>query len=113
MVDVLRELGYLIYDWLVDASAEPGFWSGVVVGMAGLAVAAFVVFQVKVWWGKVTAPLQPQKVSHTTDKTPAQMLVSSCTTLLVGIVVFVCVMSILIEVLSPGTLQQFLQSLGL
>jgi hypothetical protein len=113
MVDVLRDLGYLITDWLVDVSAEPGFWSGFVAGMAGLAIAASVVFQVKVWWGKVTAPLQPQRVTHTTDKTPAQMLVSSCTTLVVGVLVFICAAALIIEVLVPGTLQRLLQALGL
>jgi hypothetical protein len=86
-------------------SVRPGLWSGVVVGMAGLAVAASVVFQVKVWWGKVTAPLQPQRVTHTTDKTPAQMLVSSCTTFVVGVFVFVCVVGLIIEMLMPGVLE--------
>ena len=112
-MDALRELGYLIYDWLVDVSAEPGFLSGLLIGVAGFALVAFVVFRVKVWWGKVTAPFSPQKVSHTTSKTPAQVVGSSCSTFLLGVLAFVCIMFLLVEIVRPGTLLEVFHALGL
>jgi hypothetical protein len=112
-VDPLRELGYLIWQWFVGVSGEPGFLSGVVIGALGLALVAFVVFRVQVWWGEVKAPFRPQTVTHKTDKTPAQVVGSSCSTFLLGLLVFVCIISLLIEILWPGTLLKVLQALGL
>jgi hypothetical protein len=97
---------------LVDVSAEPGFLSGVLIGVLGLAVAAFVVFRVRVWWGDVTAPLAPMRVTHTTSETPAQVMLSSCTTLLVGLLVLACIVGIVAEILWPGTWQRVLEVLG-
>ena len=109
----LRELGYLIYDWLVDVSTEPGFLSGLLIGVAGFALVAFVVFRVRVWWGDVTKPFKPQAVTHKTDKTPAQVVGSSCSTFFLGLMVFLCVISLVMEIIHPGTLLKVLEFLGL
>ena len=112
-MDPLSELGYLIGQWFLDVSGEPGFMSGWCLGVAGLALAAFVVFRVKTWWGDVRAPFKPQTVVHKTDKTPAQVVSGSCSTFFLGIMVFVCVISLLIEIAIPGTLLRVLEAVGL
>ena len=112
-MDPLHELGYLIWQWLVGVSGQPGFFTGVLIGALGLALVALVVFRVQVWWGEVKAPFRPQTVTHKTDKTPAQVVGSSCSTFLLGLLVFVCIISLLIEILRPGTLLEMLRALGL
>jgi hypothetical protein len=111
-VDALGELGDLVCDWFVEVSAEPGFLSGVLVGVFGLAVVAFVVFRVRVWWGNVTAPFAPLRVTHTTSETPAGVVLSSCTTFVVGLLVFACIIGIVVEILRPGTWQEVVEALG-
>lgn len=111
-MDALRELGDLLYGWFMGVSAEPGFLSGVVIGVFGLAIVAFVVFRVRVWWGHVTAPFSPLRVTHTTSETPAGVVLSSCTTFVVGLLVFACVIGIVIEMLRPGTLQEVVEAVG-
>jgi hypothetical protein len=112
-MDALSELWYLIWQWFLGVSSEPGFMSGLCLGTAGLALAAFVVFRVQNWWGSVTAPSKSQTVTCKTDKTPAQVVGGSCSTFLLGIMVFVCAVSLLVEIARPGTLEQVLQALGL
>ena len=111
-MDALRELGYLIYGWLVDVSAEPGFWPGVLMGVAGFALTAYMMFMVRVWWGNVTAPYRPQRVTHVTDATPAQVTSKSLRALVLGLLIFTCVVCGLIEILLPGGLQGVLRALG-
>jgi hypothetical protein len=111
-MDALRELGDLLCAWFLDVSAEPGFLSGVLIGAFGLAVVAFVVFRVRVWWGSVTAPFAPLRVTHTTSETPASVVLSSCTTLVVGLLVFACIIGIVAEILRPGTWQEVVGALG-
>ena len=112
-MDPLGELGYLIWQWFVGVSGEPGFMSGLCLGTAGLALAVFVVFRVKTWWGDVRAPFKPQTVVHKTDKTPAQVVGGSCTTFVLGIMVFACVISLLVEIVIPGTWLRVLEAVGL
>jgi len=112
-VDPLSELGYLIWQWFLGVSGEPGFMSGLCLGTAGLALAAFVVFRVQKWWGGVKAPFKPQTVTHKTDKTPAQVVRGSCSTFFLGIMVFVCVVSLLVEIAIPGTFLRVLEAVGL
>ena len=104
MLDVLREFGYQIRDWLEDVSAEPGFPAGFWLGVAAFAVGAFLVFQLRIWWGGVTAPFRPQTMTHTTSRTPAHVAGSSCMTLVVGIVVIVVIVFILVAVFLPDVL---------
>jgi hypothetical protein len=112
-VDSPGELGPLVRDWFQGVSGEPGFWSGVLVGVVGFAVIAFLAFKVRVWWGVVTAPYRPQSVKHVTSATPAQVTYRSFRALVLGPLVFACVVCTLIEVLCPGTLEGVLQALGL
>jgi len=84
LIDELRELVYLIRDWLV--SAEPGFWDGFWLGVVTLAIVAFLAFMVRIWWGEVTAPFRPQTVTHMTGSTPAQVTRRSCTAFVTGII---------------------------
>ena len=112
-MDPLCELWYLFLDWLVDVSAEPGFFSGAVIGAVGVALAAFAVFQVRFWCGKVKAPFKPQTVTHKTDKTPAQVVGSSCSTFVVGVVVIAFVICVLACILYPRAVQEVLRVLGL
>jgi hypothetical protein len=112
-VDPLSELRYLIWQWFLGVSSEPGFMSGLCLGTAGFALAAFVVFRVQKWWGGVTAPFKPQTVTHKTDKTPAQVVGGSCSTFFLGIMVFVCVVSLLVEIAIPGTFLRVLEAVGL
>jgi hypothetical protein len=112
-MDALGELGYLLYDWLVDIFRRPGNWTGVLVGAAGLGITTFVVFRVNVWWQDATAPFKSQKASHATGETPAQVVRSSIATLVLGILVFAFVICLGIEILRPGTLLKVLQTLGL
>lgn len=111
-MEELRELGYLLRDWLVDVSAEPGFFSGVLIGAVGLAIVAFIVFRVRVWWGQVTAPFSPLRVTHTTSETPAGVMLGSCTSFVLGLLVFACIIGIAVEVLRPGTWQEVLEAVG-
>jgi hypothetical protein len=111
-MDALRELGQLIWGWLVGVSGEPGFFAGALIGIVGLIVVGFVWFRVKVWWGNVKAPLAPQKIVLTTSKTPAQILTDSCSTLVLGLSVFLCIICLLIEIVSPGKVFGLLQTLG-
>jgi hypothetical protein len=111
-VGALRELGYLIYGWLVDVSAEPGFVSGLLIGVAGFALVAFVLFRVRVWWGGVTQAFKPQTVIHKTDRSPAQVVGSSCSSFLVGVIVFLCVLFFLIGIIRPEALPKVLEFLG-
>lgn len=60
-MEYLQELATFVSDWLERVSAEPGFWSGVTIGVIGFAVTAFVVFIVRVWWEEVTAPYKPRR----------------------------------------------------
>ena len=92
----MRELIDLLYGWLLVYSAEPGFWPGVFVGAVGLAIVALVVFRIRDWWGGVMAPFGPQSVAHTTDRTPAQVVLSSCLALFAGLVIAACVLAFLI-----------------
>jgi hypothetical protein len=110
-VDPLHELGYLIWQWLVGVSGQPGFFTGVLIGALGLALVALVVFRVQVWWGEVKAPFRPQTVTHKTDKTPAQVVGGSCSSLVRGLLVFAFVICVAIEILRPGTLLEILQAL--
>jgi hypothetical protein len=112
-VDPLGELGYLIWQWLAGVAGEPGFFSGLFIGVVGFALVAFIVFRVNTWWKKVTTPFKPQSVTQKTSKTPAQVVGSSCSTFLLGLLVFVCIVSLLIEILRPGTLLKVLRALGL
>jgi hypothetical protein len=112
-VDSPDELGPLIRDWFLDVSNEPGFWSGVLVGVVGFAVIAFAVFTVRVWWGAVTEPYRPQSITHVTSATPAQITYRSFRALVLGLLIFACVFCTLVEMLWPGTLQEILQALGL
>lgn len=108
-MDSPGELGPLIRDWFLDVSDEPGFWSGVLVGVVGFAVIAFAVFTVRVWWGAVTAPYRPQSITHVTSATPAQITYRSFRALVLGLLIFACVICMLTERLRPGTLQGVLQ----
>ena len=110
-MDPLRELGYLIWQWLVGISGEPGFFTGVLIGALGLALVALVVFRVQVWWGNVKAPFRPQTVTHKTDKTPAQVVGGSCRTFVQSVLVFAFVICVVIEFLWPGTLLEILRAL--
>lgn len=109
----LRELWYLIRGWLVDVSAEPGFMSGLLIGVAGFALVAFIFFRVRVWWGGVTRPFRPQTVTHTTSESPARVVGSSCSSFLVGVIVFLCVLFFLIGIIRPEALPKVLEFLGL
>jgi len=108
-MEYLQELATFVSDWLERVSAEPGFWSGVAIGIIGFAVTAFVVFMVKMWYGKVTTPFKPQTVTHTTSKTPAQVSCSGCVTLGVGIAVIVLVVFVVVAISFP----EILEALGL
>jgi hypothetical protein len=112
-MNALSELGYLIWQWLVGVSGQPGFFTGVLIGALGLGLVAFVVFQVQVWWGNVKAPFRPQTVTHKTDKTLAQIVRGSCATFVLGIMVFLCVVSLLVEIAIPGALLRVLEAVGL
>jgi hypothetical protein len=112
-MDALSEAGYLIWQWFLGVSGEPGFMSGLCLGTAGLALAAFVVFRVKKWWGDVTAPSKTHTVAHKTDKTPAQVVGGSCSTFFLGILVFACVVVLLVEIAMPGMLLRVLEAVGL
>jgi hypothetical protein len=112
-MDVLRDLANLIYGWLVDVSAEPGFWGGFLIGFAALAIGMFFVFRIQIWWGDVTAPFRPQTVTHTTSNTPAGVVGSSCITFVLGLLVMLCIISIVVGILFPGTWQWVLETLGL
>lgn len=107
MLDALRELVYLVYNWLLGASAEPGFWSGVLIGVAVLVIFAFLA-RVQAWWKNVKAPLSPQTITLTTSKTPAQITVDSCTALMVGIAISACIFSLGLEMVYPGVIGQIL-----
>jgi hypothetical protein len=52
-----------------------------VVAVVVVVVVGFVVFRVKIWWGKFTALFQPQTVVHKTSKTPFQVLLDSLASL--------------------------------
>jgi hypothetical protein len=105
LLDVLREFGYLIYDRLDDVTAEPGFSAGFWLGVAALAVGMFLIFRLRVWWGDVTAPFRPQRVTHTTSRTPAEVAGNSCRSLVLGIVVIVVIVFILVAVFFPDVLE--------
>jgi hypothetical protein len=102
-----------LWKWLVGASREPGFWSGLLMGATGFAALAFIVFKVQVWWGVVTAPYRPQRVTHTTSETPAQVSNRSLKALLLGVLVFTCVLCALAGMLYPERLRRVLRVLGL
>jgi hypothetical protein len=104
-MDILRELWLLFYDWFMRISARPGFWVGFVFGAVAFAGVAFVVFQVQVWWGQVTAIFKPLKVTHTTSATPAQVASGSCRAFVVGLVVLAFIVCVLIGIVSPGILE--------
>ncbi|HUW08941.1 MAG TPA: ATP-binding protein, partial [Anaerolineae bacterium] len=109
----LRELVYPIYGWLVAVPVEPDFFFGLFIGVVGFVLVAFIVFRVNTWGKKVTTPFRPQSVSQKTDKTLAQVVGSSCSTFLLVLLVFVCIISLLIEILRPGVLLEVLQALEL
>jgi len=111
--DALNEVGYLIWLWFLGASSEPGFMSGLCLGVAGFALAAFVVFRVQKWWEGVTAPFKAETVTHKTDKTPTQVVGGSCSTFFLGLLVLVCVVVLLVGIAMPGTLEQVLEAVGL
>lgn len=112
-MDELRELAYLIYDWLLSVSGKSGFVAGFWLGVAALAVASFLAFVVRVWWGEVTAPYRPQTVVHRTSRTPAEISRRGCMVFVVGILVVASLACILMEMVSPGMLEGVLQTLGL
>lgn len=101
----LRQLIDVLSSWLEQQAAQPGFWSGVLVGVAALAIVAFFTFLVRVWWGGVTAPFRTQRVSHTTAQTPAQVSARSCRTLLLGVLVAGCLICLLVWYFLPGVFQ--------
>ena len=113
MLDVLRELGYAFFDWLAEASDQPGFWSGVLVGVVVLAVIGFL-SRVQAWWKQAQAPFGPQTVTvkHTTDKSPAQVMLNGCVTSVLLVMGFSCVIGLALEMLSPGTLPSILDGVG-
>jgi hypothetical protein len=110
-MDPLREVGYLVWQWFVGVSGEPGFFSGLFIGIAGFALAAFIVFRVNTWWKEVTAPLKENGAWATTGKPAIQDLRRSFLTFTLGILVFVCVVSLLAEIVWPGALLQVLRAL--
>jgi hypothetical protein len=77
-------------DSIAEALGVSEFALGVLVGIG----IAFVAFVLRWWWGGVTAPLQPQRITHTTRQTPAGVLLNSCLMLLVGLVVVVVLLSL-------------------
>jgi hypothetical protein len=113
MIEPLRQLVRMFQCWLTDASCKPGFWSGALIGAAGLAIVTFIVFKVRIWWGNVTAPYRPQAVTHTTDATPAQVTNRSFKALVVGLLVFACFLCTVVEMIYPGILREVLHKLGL
>ena len=112
-MDGLRESGYLIWRRFAGVSSMPGFTSGVFVGAVGVALGTFVVFRVKTWWKEVTAPLKENGIWATIGKPATQDLRRSVLTFSLGILVFLCVTSLLVGIALPGTLEQVLQVLGL
>jgi len=113
MLEPLHQLVRLFHCWLTDESCKPGFWSGALIGAAGLAIATFIVFRVRIWWGNVTAPYRPQAVTHTTGATPAQVTNRSFKALVVGLLVFACILCTVVEMIYPGILRDVLRRLGL
>jgi hypothetical protein len=113
MLEPLRQLVRMFQCWLTDASCKPGFWSGALIGAAGLASVTFIVFRVRIWWGNVTAPYRPQAVTHTTGATPAQVTKNSLKAFVLGVVTFACILCTAIEMMYPGILRDLLRRLGL
>jgi hypothetical protein len=106
----------LITDWVKTASALPGFEKGLIVGIVGFAGFAFVIFFVRWWWGEVTAPYRPQRVTHTTSQTPSDVSRRSCLALLVGLAVVVfllnCATSGAVLRVLFGSLSAFVPDVG-
>lgn len=61
----------------------------VVFGVWLVLLVAFVVSSVRWVWGGVNRPFQPQRVVHTTEKTPWQVLMGALQALVVFLVIFV------------------------
>ena len=112
-INPLLELRYLMWQWLADVSAGPGFLSGLFIGVVGFTLVGFVVFRTRAWWGRVEAPLKEEGVLHTTGNVAAWRLRSSISTFVVSLVVFASVTSLLIATVCPETMRRVLEALGL
>jgi hypothetical protein len=100
-MDDLTEVAYLLWNWFMGISGEPGFLSGLFVGVAGVVIVAFVLFRVKEWW---------KQLQQVTDGATRRDLT---TTFVLGIFVFLCLISLLTEIALPGTLLRVLEAVGL
>lgn len=108
IVQQLLDSGFTL---IADAFALPGFGPGFAAGLFGAVILAFAVFFLRWWWGGITEPLKPQSVTHTTSKTPAQILLSSCATFVVGAVVIVILFFVVLERLERETVRRLLASI--
>jgi hypothetical protein len=99
--DGLRELVDLVWNWFVGVSGEPGFFSGLFIGVVGFALVAFIVFRVNTWW---------RQLQQVTDDATRRGLT---TTFVLGLSVFLCLISLLVEIIQPGILLRLLRALGL
>jgi hypothetical protein len=97
----LGEVAYLLWNRFVGISGKPGFLSGLLIGLAGGAFVAFVVSRVKGWW---------RQLQQVTDDATRHDLTA---TFVLGIFVFLCLISLLIEIACPGTLLRVLGAVGL
>lgn len=105
LVGRLRELGYLISDWLENVSAESGFSAGFWLGVATLAVGMFLILRLRIWWGGVTAPLKTDEVWSTTGETAARDLRKSVVALVTGTLVIACIVGMLVTIFFPDILK--------
>jgi hypothetical protein len=53
--------------------SDKGFASGIIIGFSATVLVAFVWFLVRQWLDASNAFNEPQKIIHTTDKTPAEI----------------------------------------
>jgi hypothetical protein len=109
----LHRLKDLLWQWLQDASKQPGFGAGVCVGVLCVAVLGYIFFTFRVWWGQVSAPYRPQTITQTftTRDTPAQVMSRSLRAILVGFGAIMCVACVLAEMLVPGIIETMIQNL--
>ncbi|MGD1995299.1 MAG: hypothetical protein PVH62_00850 [Anaerolineae bacterium] len=105
-MDIRQQLLELLSEWLAESRAMAGFERGLCAGCAGALILSFGAFMVRIWWGKVTAPYRPQKVTLTTAKTPAQVQRDSCLWLLIALLG--CLVLTIVFPEAPGEVWQVL-----
>ena len=76
----------------MEDNLVPGFVVGFVTGVIITWVVGFVVRKILWCWGRVTAIRRPQGIKSSTDKTPWQVLIDGCKSLLLLIILVICVL---------------------